>query len=197
MVTSSSHILFSKLVDMVDNKLPAGEAAGITAHLSTCKECSELEGRLREVLALMRADTTESAPDYALARVIAMLPQPAPASSAIKRILATLRFDTIGLSPAYGTRSEATAERQLLYEAGETQLHLQVSPAGDQWVITGQVLGPQGSGRVELSGESGLIEASLDDRCEFELPPVTPGSYWMVLRLSDLELEVPELKLGV
>jgi len=72
-----------------------------------------------------------------------------------------------------------------------------VSPAGDQWVITGQVLGPQGSGHLELSGESGLIEASLDDRCEFELPPVTPGSYWMVLRLSDLELEVPELKLGV
>jgi len=197
MVTSSSHILFSKLVDMVDNKLPAGEVAGITAHLSTCRECSEREGGLREVLGLMRADTTESAPAYALAKVMGMLPQPAPGSSAIRRILATLRFDSVGLSPAHGTRSEATAERQLLFEAGETRLHLQVSSAGDQWVITGQVLGPQGAGRVELSGESGLIQAELDERCEFELPPVTRGRYWMVLRLSDLELEVPELKLGV
>src|SRR5262245_12761333 len=197
MPNSSSHILFSKLVDMADNKLPAGEAAGIIAHLSQCQECSEMEGRLRDVLGLMRADTSESAPAQALARVMGMLPQAAPQSSILRRIVATLKFDTVGLSPAYGIRSDAAAERQLLFEAGETQLHLQVAPSGEHWVITGQVLGPQGAGSVELSGESGVIQSTLDERCEFELPPVTPGSYWMVLRLSDLEFEVPELKLGV
>jgi hypothetical protein len=125
-----------------------------------------------------------------------MLPMREPSPGLIRRILATLTFDSSGLSPAFGVRSDSSGERQLLFEAGETRLHLQVSPAGEQWVITGQLLGSAGSGEVELKGESGSLQAALDEQCEFVLPAVACGSYWMVLRLSDLELEVPEFKLG-
>jgi len=196
MPSSSSHIAFSKLVDFVDNKLLAQEAPELAAHLATCSECSEVERKLRDVLALMRADSAESAPAYAMARVINMLPRPESGSSVVRRILATLRFDTVGLSPAYGLRSDAAGERQLLFEAGETRLHIQVSPAGEDWVITGQVLGPPSAGQVELSGESGSQHAVLDERCEFTLPPVARGSYSMVLRLNDRELELPPIDLG-
>jgi hypothetical protein len=125
-----------------------------------------------------------------------MLPGREPAPGLVRRILATLKFDSSGLSPAFGVRSESSGERQLLFEAGEMRLHLQVSPAGEQWVITGQVLGPPASGEVELKSESGSTQAVLDDQREFVIPGVARGSYSMVLRLSDLELEVPEFKLG-
>jgi anti-sigma factor RsiW len=202
MDTSSSHIVFSKLVDLVDGRLSADETAGVTAHLSGCQECSAMGNRLREIFELMRADSSESPPAYVMARVIDMLPggrrgAAATGSTAIRRVLAALKFDSAGLAPAYGVRSESSGERQLLFQAGETQLHLQISPAGEDWIITGQVLGASGDGQVELQGLSGMVQAALDERCEFVLPAVGEGSYGMVLRLTDLELEVPELKLGI
>jgi hypothetical protein len=197
MRTSSSHIAFSKLVDLVDGRLGADEAAGLAAHLTGCQECSEMENRLREVFQLMRTDTSESVPAYALARVLDMLPAGRRAPGIIRRVVAALKFDSAGLAPAYGFRSESSGERQLLFEAGDTQLHLQVSPAGEDWIITGQLLGSTSPGKVELKGASGIIQIPLDERCEFTLPAVGQGSYMMVLRLSDLELEVPELKLGI
>ena len=196
MSNSTSHISFERLVDMAEARVQSDEAAAITAHLSNCQSCSETDRRLRGVLELMRSDSAENAPDYAIARAISMLPGHAPRPGVVRRILASLKLDTAGMSPAYGFRSETAGERQLLFEAGETRLHLQVSPAGEQWVITGQVLGPPGGGHVELKGESGSIQVVLDEQCEFMLPAVARGSYWMVLRLSDLELEVPEFTLG-
>jgi len=195
MSNSPSHISFERLVDMAEARVQPDEAAAIASHLSICQACSETDRRLRGVLELMRSDSAENAPDYAIARAISMLPGREPRPGVVRRILASLKLVT-GMSPAYGFRSETAGERQLLFEAGETRLHLQVSPAGEQWVITGQVLGPPGGGHVELKGESGSIQVVLDEQCEFMLPAVARGSYWMVLRLSDLELEVPEFTLG-
>ena len=197
MPTSSSHILFSRLVDYVDNRLSDNQTAGLAEHLSHCPQCSEAERRLREVIQLMRTDKTESPPAHAMARVMSLLPQAEQAPSVIRRIVAALKIDTFGLSPAYGLRGDSASERQLLFEAGETRLHLQVSPAGDGWVISGQVLGPSSAGHVELKGESGSVRAGLDEHCEFVLPTVSGGTYGMLLRLNDFELEVPELKVGV
>jgi hypothetical protein len=194
---TSSHIAFSKLVDLVDGRLAAAETPELTLHLSGCQECSEMENRLREVFELMRTDTSESVPAYAMARVLDMLPARRRAPGVIRRVLAVLKFDSAGLVPAYGFRSESSGERQLLFEAGDTQLHLQVSPAGEDWIITGQLLGRSSSGQVELKWESGMVQIPLDEHCEFTLPAISQGSYWMVLRLNDLELEVPELKLGI
>jgi anti-sigma factor RsiW len=196
MPTSSSHIVFSRLVDLVESRLSADETIELTSHLSGCQKCCDAERRLRGVLELMRTDISESAPADAMSRVIKMLPRAQQQLSTVKRILASLKLDTMGLSPAYGVRSEASCERQLLFEAGQTQLHLQITPVGEDWAITGQVLGPSIAGQVELKGESGSLQTALDERCEFVLSPVSRGSYWMVLRLNDLELEVPELKLG-
>ncbi|HKF57420.1 MAG TPA: hypothetical protein VKJ45_18325 [Blastocatellia bacterium] len=197
MSSSTSHISFERLVDMAEARVKADEAAVIAAHLSICQACSEADRRLRGLLELMRSDSAENAPDYALARAINMLPGHEPRLGVVRRILATLKLDTAGMTPAYGFRSETAGERQLLFEAGETRLHLQVSPAGEQFVITGQLLGPPGTGQVELKSEAGSLQAVLDEQSEFVLPAVAGGSYWMVLRLSDLELEVPEFKLGV
>jgi len=196
MSSSTSHISFERLVDMAEARVQADEAEVIAEHLSICQACSETDRRLRGVLELMRSDSAENAPDYALAKAISMLPGHEPRPGVVRRILATLKLDTAGMSPAYGFRSETTGERQLLFEAGETRLHLQVSPAGDQWVITGQLLGPPDTGQVELKSEAGSLQAVLDEQSEFVLPAVAGGSYWIVLRLSNVELEVPEFKLG-
>ena len=103
------------------------------------------------------------------------------APSLVQRIVARLRFDSLQLSQA-GVRSAAAPERQLLFEAGENEVHLQVTSSGERWVVHGQVLGPCGGGRAEMRGPEGKLEVKLNEICEFDLPPVGKGRYAIGLR---------------
>jgi hypothetical protein len=61
------------------------------------------------------------------------------------------------------------------------------------------VLGPCEGGRVEAFASAGDAEpvahSSLNELCEFTLPPVPEGTYALRLRLNDTEIEIPELSL--
>jgi len=116
--------------------------------------------------------------------------------SLIKRLLAALTFDSSQMTPALGVRAGAAAGRQLLFSAGDSELHLQIAPAGEQWQITGQVLGPCAGGSVELRGANETLNAALNELCEFTLAPLAAGVYALALRLGDVELEIPELEIG-
>ena len=80
--------------------------------------------------------------------------------------------------------------------AGENELHLQVAPLGEEWQVTGQVLGPCTGGEVELQSATRTIHAGLNELCEFALPPLAEGVYTLKLHLGHVDLEIPELKLG-
>jgi hypothetical protein len=93
-------------------------------------------------------------------------------------------------------RASGSAERQLLFEAGDRTIHLQVSRAGDVWKVQGQVLGSCAGGEVEVLSTSGTIEGRMSDTCEFTLPPLLEGEYVITLRLPESHIELPAVQVG-
>lgn len=197
MSITSPHIPFARLIDFVEERLTSNERAAMEPHISACRQCGDLVSRLEQTLAMMRIDLSEDAPPYAINRAVSLIRERAkPVSSVFRRIVATLKFDSMQLTPALGVRGSATFERQLLFSAGDNEIQLEVAQAGEAWAVSGQVVGPCEGGWVELKGPAATANAVLNELCEFTLPPVPEGGYALTLRLSDVELEVTDLKLG-
>jgi hypothetical protein len=93
-------------------------------------------------------------------------------------------------------RAAAATGRQLLFNAGDNELHLQIAQAGEGWQVTGQVLGACAGGEVELRGTGEPLRAALNEMCEFTLAPLAAGVYTLTLRLGEVEMEIPELEIG-
>lgn len=199
----SRHIPFEALADLAEGRAHADAQAETRAHLDACARCSEQFSHLEQAIRLMRADESEAAPPDAVAYAVNLFRRRAAsaahAPSRLRRVLASLSFDSAQLNPAFGVRSAGAARaatRQLLYHAGESDLDVRLAQSGDAWVVSGQLLGEcEGAGRVELAGEVASEEAELNEQCEFTLPPVPAGTYALRLRFADFELEIPELEL--
>jgi anti-sigma factor RsiW len=191
------HLTFEKIADLAEGRLLTAERESAKAHLSGCSCCSAQFAHLEQTINLMRADKTEDAPRDVLSSVVNMFRQRAEAKpSLVRRVLAALSFDSAQVAPAYGVRSGQATARQMLYSAGDNDLDLRVQPSGDAWVVSGQVLGEcAAGGRVELAGADTEIAGELNELCEFTLAAVPSGSYTLRLRLSEVEVEIPELHL--
>src|SRR5919107_24606 len=91
------------------------------------------------------------------------------------------------------------APRDLVFGVGDFDVDLRLAAGEEGWTVSGQVLGPCEGGRVEAFAagvmEQSAARASLNDLCEFTLPPVPEGVYALRLRLNDTEIEIPELSL--
>ena len=202
MSLSFQHIPFARLADLAEGRLSAAERETTLGHTSACSQCADRLTRLSQLFEVMRGDRTEDAPTQAVERAVNIfraraVSSPPPRATVVRRILATLSFDSLQLAPAFGVRSSRSATRQLLFSVGENDLDLRVTPSGEMWVVAGQLLGPCTGGLVELQGAvaSAAVQAVMNDLCEFALPPVPAGSYTLWLRLDDMEVEVPGLEL--
>jgi hypothetical protein len=199
MKTTSQHIPFAKLADLAESRASADERAASALHLSSCSHCAGELQRLEQVMELMRTDTSADAPRDVLAYAMNIFRgrEQSTERSLLRRIVAAVSFDSrLDIAPAFGVRSGQATTRQLLFSAEENDIDLRISSQDDQWMVAGQLLG-RGcvGGRVELAGENGSAEAGLNDLCEFTLPPVSAGSYTLRLRISDAEIEIPQLEL--
>lgn len=198
-----SHVPFARLVDLVEGRISEAERAPISNHLDACPRCRAEVAQLERLIGLMRSDHAEDAPDHVIARAVRLFrPQHVPETpNLLQRLVAMLHFDSAQLSPAMGVRStpdpQAPAARQLLYRTAEHDLDLRVTPAGDAWIIAGQVLSPLAGGRVELHGATGVIKSQLNDLSEFVLPPTPTGVYQLLVHLADVVVEVNDLPVGV
>jgi len=201
MNNSHHHIPFSQLADLVEDRLSPDEREHLETHINTCPRCSDELAQLKHLVELMRTDSNEGAPPDAIARAVELFrsrKMPTLTLSDLRRhILAVLRFDSKGLAPAFGVRSGAPGPRQLLYSAEAYDLDLRIEASDQTWIVSGQVLGETvGGGRVVLQGETGIKQATLNQQSEFTLPPAQTGSYKLILHLTDVDVEVDDLRLG-
>ena len=112
--------------------------------------------------------------------------------------MALLTFDSRNATPAFGVRSTLAASRQMLFTAEETDLELRITIQNDECILAGQVIGDGcAEGQIEISGVGGSLKATLNEICEFTLPPVPVGNYSLKIRMLDREIEIPELELKV
>ena len=116
-------------------------------------------------------------------------------------IAAVLTFDSWAMPGlAQGMRSLRSPTRHLLYSAEGRDIDLRISPAGEAFSVSGQILGPDETGRVELSAVDGGTGAShsgsLDAMGEFRIDPVPPGRYVLTLHLGERPIVVQSLDVG-
>lgn len=181
---------------MAEDRITADERASLLDHLAGCRLCAADFERLGHVLQLMRTDDSKDAPRdlLAYAKGLFSVRETSSDRSILRRIVAALTFDSLTAAPEFGVRSSETSTRQLIYSAKNGDLDLRLTPQGDRWLVMGQLLLPNcGEGQVEIKSESDSASAELNELCEFVLPPVAAGRYSLILRLANLEIEVPRL----
>jgi hypothetical protein len=191
------HIRFPQLVDLVEGRLPSDAQEQVRVHVSACPRCAEQVAWLDRVIGLMRLDDAEDPPSEAIDRVKRMFRTRAtPDRLVLQRIRAVLRFDSAKLPATQGMRAGQAGVRQMLFYAEGYDLDLRITPADAMWEVSGQMLGTDASGQVELRGQDGPVVATLNDLSEFTLAPVPSGSYTLILHLADAEIEVIGLEIG-
>jgi len=195
-VNSIEHIPFTILVDLAEGRNAPG--AQERAHIAACGACAADMAWIKRVIELMRSDRSEDAPPMLVARAKQLFRAPnARRASALRRVVAALIFDSALTPLVYGMRAGAPAGRQMIYGAEDFSVDLRVAPIGRLWGLSGQLLGDEGMQSAELSGAPGTAQAALNDLSEFSFPPVPPGQYTLTLRLSDLDIEIPDLQLDL
>ena len=167
---------------------------------------SPQDAELEQALYASRA--LEDAPGALIARTVAAVhalqaARAAPAAVApglLQRVLAVLSFDSAGAPAlAFGVRAGGPASRQLLFTAQGHDVDLRITAAvpgaGEWWLLSGQVLGPQSQGQVSLADATGTVvtQCALSEMGEFRLAAVSRGRYTMNIRLGTVELVLPEL----
>jgi hypothetical protein len=193
-MNTSSHISLQTLADVLENRATSATLETVRTHVASCSACGETLQRLEQLILMMRSDAAVDAPRDLLMSAINIFPPGAPRP--LQRIVATLIFDSRKAIPVFGMRSVRSSSRQLLYSAQQTDLDLRITVQNDECIVAGQVIreGYVG-GLVEISGPAGAAEASLNELCEFTLPALPIGFYSLKLRMSDVEIEIPELEL--
>lgn len=153
--------------------------------------------------ALMRSRVLQDAPESVVQRAIDLFATrarpvaaaaPAPAG-VLRRLVAVLGFDSAAVNPqAAGLRSTASAVRQMLFSADGRDVDLRIAPGSGGWQVSGQVLGPDAAGFVEVScGETFHAVQAWNDLAEFRIDGVPAGRCRIVLRSGDWEMALPEL----
>jgi hypothetical protein len=195
----STHLPFALLADLAEQRANPDDSA--LAHLAACRQCAGELAWLTQTLVLLRARELEEPPARAVERSRALFQRRAARPAPRRPILAVLGFDSTRSAPAFGLRSGATAERQLIFHAASYSVDLRVRPLEDRWVVAGQLLGDESTmalsgGRAEILGAADAASAEMDELSEFELPPLRPGEYTLSLLLGELILMIPGLELG-
>lgn len=153
--------------------------------------------------ALARSRVLQDAPETVIQRAIdvfATRTRPvaavaAPPAGALRRLVAVLGFDSATLTPqAAGLRSSGSAMRQMLFSADGRDVDLRIAPGTGGWLVSGQVLGPDATGSVELAcGEAFRTVQAWNALAEFRIDGVPAGRCRIVLRSDDWEMVLPEL----
>jgi hypothetical protein len=196
----NSHLSIEHIADAIDNRLPVGERDSFQSHLESCEHCASQYKALAHSINLMRNDRSTDAPPEALnfARNLfrsgkRFVPRP---DSVANKILATLKQNVAPFSTVFGERSaNASAERQMLFEAGEYDVDLRIRANEKDFNLAGQILGElpeQISLKLQSAGFS--RETSISELGEFRIENVPAGNYDLTLQIGETEIVIRNLR---
>jgi hypothetical protein len=196
-MTNSTHIPADTLANIAEGTATAEAHEAAMQHIFGCSTCRDEFRALEQLILMMRSDSMTDPPRDVLNSAINIFSQ--EEQSPLRSIVALLTFDSRTAGPAFGMRSLPGASRQMLYSAEDTDVDLRITMQNDECILAGQVMGRANcaEGHVEISGAGGRSEATLNEECEFTLPPVAAGHYSLTIRMPDLRIEIPELELKV
>ncbi|HVF89294.1 MAG TPA: zf-HC2 domain-containing protein [Blastocatellia bacterium] len=199
---------FERLIDYLDGRLADGEADRVAGHLASgCQQCAPTRAWYEGLRELVASDDTIEPPSWVLKRAVRIFDEKAARPNLVERLgraVASLVFDSFAHPSLVGVRSTETANRQLLYHAGEYSIDLQIAPTDGAGVdMRGQVL-REGEERfesvtglkVELGRGNNRPRATFTGATgEFAFQNVEPGDYDLYLETEALGITVYGLPL--
>lgn len=136
---------FERIIDFLDSRLPESEKESIAAHLaSNCSTCVGNRDWYRQVSEVVASDDSLEPPAWVTKRAIKIFEGKRPGlgfAARLGNIIASLAFDSLKRPALAGVRSTETANRQLLYQAADYSIDLQITSVEHSRVdLVGQVL---------------------------------------------------------
>lgn len=193
-------VTFSKLVDWIENRLPAAEAAQVEATVAQDANAQETVAWLRRFNSASQSvqigRPSQAVRDTLRARFDQYAAQQ---PSFFERLIATLTFDSHAQLATAGIRSAATEgqQQQLIYttDSAEIALNIVQSPA-KEFAVFGQLFPftdiPLDDFSVQLvQADSEVQITDTNELGEFELDPLPAGSYELVVSGDLFELVAP------
>lgn len=201
-------IPIEQLVDWVEGRLPAAEAAALAQRVHDAGPA--VEQQVAWLRAFLRAsqDVVLASPPPGVRQVLTErfteYAQSQRSPTFFERIVAALTFDS-GLQPApAGVRAASARTRQLVFAAPQLDVVLNIEPRSDNERVDllGQIL-PTAAGLLPesyaiqlLQDESEAAIAMSDDLGEFEFVALASGSYQLVISNEYTEILLPTFHLN-
>lgn len=187
---------FERLIDYLDNRLAAQDAERIASHLAgDCAQCLENRNWYLQTRSLAAGDDSLEPPAWVIKRAFRIFETQRPRLvERLGQAIASLVFDSFARPAVAGIRSTDSTYRQLLYNAGDYSIDLQVAPKPQANVeLVGQILREGETSfesvanlKLELAAEDRKIaEVFTNEMGEFTISGLAQGIY-------DLRIETPE-----
>jgi hypothetical protein len=127
----------------MDGQASDVEKSTLDTHLNSCKECTELKQEFHALITRLREDSSFEPPaDLVQWGVNLFQPLMQPTAGGLRKMIASLVFDTFDQPMLAGVRRVGAAPRQLLFRAGDVDVDVKIESmeANDRITLVGQVL---------------------------------------------------------
>ena len=138
------HITVENLINYLDGQPTDVEKSTLDSHVAACTECSELKQKFQALMTRLREDSSFEPPAELVQWGINLF-QPVmqvESKGTLRKIIASLVFDTYDQPALAGVRRVGAPPRQLLFRAGDVDVDVKIESmeANDRITLVGQVL---------------------------------------------------------
>ena len=138
------HIAVENLLTYMACQVSDVEKSALEGHLMSCTECSELKQEFQILMTKLQEDSSFEPPADVVqwgVNLFQPIVQPS-AGGKLRKIIASLVFDTFDQPNLAGVRRVGAPPRQLLFRAGDVDVDVKIESmeANDRITLVGQVL---------------------------------------------------------
>jgi hypothetical protein len=138
------HVSAEELMDYLEGRASEAALGVVETHISKCTDCLNMKQELQELTFTLQQDSTFEPPEELVqwgVNLFQPMLKPSP-SGKLRRIVASLVFDTFKEPMLSGVRRAALPPRQLLFRAGDVDIDVKIeaTEANDRISLVGQVL---------------------------------------------------------
>jgi len=140
------HVNAEKLMVYRDGHSTEESKAMIDSHLAHCTECSQMNQELQEFVIWLESDSSFEPPadvlQWGMSLFQPLLQTKESVGGKVRRIVASLVFDTFDEPALAGVRRVGAPPRQLLFRAGDVDVDVKIESVetNDRISLVGQVL---------------------------------------------------------
>lgn len=137
------HLTVEDIVNYMDGQATDVDKSTLEAHLANCRECLELKQEFQSLMLQLREDSYFEPPADTLEWGINLFqPVMQPEKGGVRKIIASLVYDTFDQPMLAGVRRVGVPPRQLLFRAGDVDVDVKIESmeANDRITLVGQVL---------------------------------------------------------